>query len=537
MSSRELPSFSADDYRLRQSARRAKFILLAFVLSVAFTVALIRANGNVLVPFGAMMALLLIGLAWQFPRVLFYVMLVGSTVIEIYQQNFKDSTTDLIPLFWDVNTVVQTYLKIENFHLVPFSFFEILLMIAGFSWLVRGIFFHTLKMNIGTLLPPILLYVVCVFCGLLNGLSTGGQFTYALFEVRAQFYLLFAYLMTVNSGLSNDKLVATVMWGSALGIGLKGVLASYRFIFTLKGVTIPEIGIGAHEESFFFNCFVFELLVLKIADIQPKLRSTMLWLLPFVVLGNLANERRAATAAMAIALIMLLVLAAISFPKRRVAIGVTAIIMVVVMSIYLPIFWNGTGTLAQPARAIKSQFSPDPRDASSNEYRDAENTNLMYTMRASPIIGYGYGKPIREITTMVDLTTIDPFVHYMTHNQILWVWMRLGAIGFYAFWLMITSTLIQAARLLRHPVANAEAKAAGLLCILIVVMELIFGLLDLQLSNVRNMLYCGIWAGVVSILTQSCGVHPVKVIEKLSIRGNFAPKASWKLPPPEQTLL
>jgi O-antigen ligase len=402
------------------------------------------------------------------------------------------------------------------------------------SWLIRGVFNHTITARGGTLLIPIVLYVCFVFVGLINGLATGGKFNIALFEVRAQVYFLLAYLMAVNMSGEEHRRISTLFWISAIAIGLKGILASFRFVFTLKGVTIPEIGIGAHEESFFFNCFVFELIVLKLADVEPKLRRLMIIMLPFVVLANLANERRAATAAMVLAMLIMFVLAAVAFPKRRKAIAITTIIIAAVAAVYLPLYWNKTGTLAQPARAIKSQFSPDERDQSSNEYRDAENANLMETLKTSPIIGYGYGKAILLDTPMVDLTDIDPLIHYMTHNQILWVWMRVGTIGFFCFWVMITSLIMQGCQILKNPNATPEAKAAALAGILIIVMQMVFGLLDLQISNVRNMLFCGLWAGAIGMFRLQYSEAADLEAEVLSSSGRISNAPRWKLPAPEQ---
>ena len=52
--------------------------------------------------------------------------------------------------------------------------------------------------------------------------------------------------------------------------------------------------------------------------------------------------------------------------------------LAVVCAVYFPLYWNktGGGTLSQPARAVRSTVSPDPRDESSNLYREQENANL-----------------------------------------------------------------------------------------------------------------------------------------------------------------
>jgi hypothetical protein len=519
--------------RKRQAHQRRLIIFLAFFLSVILTTGLILLKGTLLVPVCALIVFATVGVAWQYPQSTYYVMLTGACVVETYAINLKDSVTDQIPLFWDINTAVQVYFRLNNFHGIALSFFEIYMLVAALSWVLHGVIDHTLKLDLGTLILPISLYIVCVIGGLLNGFATGGVFNIELFEVRAQFYFLFAYLMAVNATKDVKAQLGVLLWTSALAIGFKGLLCSYRFIVTFKGSTIPEIGIGAHEESFFFDCFIFQFLVLKMTSILPKLRRVMLYLMPFVILANLANQRRAATAALVLALIVMLVLGAVALPKRRRAIGIAALFIAGVLAIYLPVFWNGTGTIAQPARAIKSQFSPDPRDASSNAYRDAENSNLMYTMRSSPILGYGFGKPIREDVKMVDLTSVDPLIHYMTHDQILWVWMRLGTIGFYAFWVMICGIIMHSCRLLRHPNATIEAKTAALICIVIIVMEMVFALLDLQLTNMRNMLYCGLWVGTLSAFSSVSGDAPVVRKPTLKFRGKRRVIAKWNVAPQE----
>ena len=84
----------------------------------------------------------------------------------------------------------------------------------------------------------------------------------------------------------------------------------------------------------------------------------------------------------------------------------------------------------------------------------------------------------------------------MTHNQILWVWMRVGTFGFLAFWMMICGHPRSApARRSATPDADSETKAVGIFALLMTAMLMIFGLLDLQLSNFRDMLFAGFWVG------------------------------------------
>ena len=81
-----------------------------------------------------------------------------------------------------------------------------------------------------------------------------------------------------------------------------------------------------------------------------------------------------------------------ALPNRRMLIGALAFLMATVGPVYYQIFKNSDATIAQPARAIRSQFAPDERDLSSNLYRDAENLDQLATIKLNPVFGYGYGK-------------------------------------------------------------------------------------------------------------------------------------------------
>jgi hypothetical protein len=121
----------------------------------------------------------------------------------------------------------------------------------------------------------------------------------------------------------------------------------------------------------------------------------------------------------------------------------------VASAIYLPIFWNSTGIIGQPARAVQSAVAPTERDRLSDLYRVDENANLTLAIRGSTPLGVGFGVPINYLIPIVDLTRTDPFLKYITHDGILYVWMRMGWIGFIAWWSWIGVVMISAGQLLR----------------------------------------------------------------------------------------
>ena len=250
---------------------------------------------------------------------------------------------------------------------------------------------------------------------------------------------------------------------------------------------------------------------LVLCKVLPRLQWLMWSLLPFVVLANLACNRRAATAAMVIVFPVILLALYQALPDRRRLIVVLGVVLSLAFSVYYPAFKNSDSVIAQPARAIRSNFQPDARDASSNAARDAENANLMATIRANPIFGYGYGRPYYHVVAMADISKIYALEDFIPHNQILWVWERVGTIGFLIFWLMISAIIIYAAQTLRAPDADNVTKAVGLFVLLLVFLLIIFGLLDLQLSNSRDVLFVGLWTGALAVTP---GMQPRELAER-----------------------
>ena len=168
--------------------------------------------------------------------------------------------------------------------------------------------------------------------------------------------------------------------------------------------------------------------------------------------------------------------------------------------LYYQAFKNSSLSIAQPARAIHSYFEPDARDASSNLYRDAENISQFATIKDN-LLGYGYGKrfyhavDMRALLNGADVNVIYPLWDILPHNQILWVWMRTGTQGFFAFWIMASLIVIRSMFFLKRPDLTNEDRALGLLTLTIMPMLLVFAVYDVQLSNFRNMLLTGIFIG------------------------------------------
>ena len=488
---------SAEDYAAAARRRTWSFLIGGMILAALVAGSFVVLGlDNILVPLTLLIAVLTPILFWRFPSLILYVTLAAACLFEMFQMSFADSLTDRVPFFWNVNTIIAVYTHV-NVKAVPLNLIEVFLLTAGICSVFRSVFTGTARLRGGVLLLPILIYLGFVTVGWVHGLVTGGDFKISLQEVRSQFYFLLTYLMAVNL-IQERRQVGVVLWVSALCIGLKGVLYTFRRYVTLSGMPITDQGVGSHEEAFFFDCFLVLLIVLAFCGAYKRLQWVMLSLLPFVVLGNIACNRRAGTAALAIVLPLLFLAAHRALPGRRRLIAILAATFGVCVSIYYPLFQNSNSAFAQPARAIRSQFHPDARDAGSNASRDAENANLMETIHRSPLLGNGYGQRYLHIHFMWDISSLYGLEDYIPHNTILWIWERLGSVGFLAFWMMVSAIIILAGQTLRLPDADAQTKLIGLFAFCLIIMLMIFGLLDLQMSNYRDVLFAGVWFGILA---------------------------------------
>ncbi len=122
----------------------------------------------------------------------------------------------------------------------------------------------------------------------------------------------------------------------------------------------------------------------------------------------------------------------------------------------------------------------------------------MATIKSAPIQGYGFGRPFFQIMSMADVIAVYDLEPYIPHNQILWIWERVGTFGFLSFWMMISAIIIRAGQTIRRPDADDLTKAVGIFSMLVISMLVIFGLLDLQLSNYRDILFAALWTGAMA---------------------------------------
>jgi hypothetical protein len=437
-------------------------------------------------------------LVWNKPDTGIYILVLASILLADTRTGSGPTIIfAYAPVWQNLSTLGRLY---GTNALKPLSFspVEVLMVITTLAWLVRSIASRSLHLRSGSFLGWILLYSLFVVWGYLHGMTSGGNNTMALYEVRAQAYVVLSYILATNM-LTTKKQIRTFLWCIIIGAGLLGLFGFITYLQLHGDVTV--MGFMAHDDTLYFDRLLLLTFILMMVAINKRMRIWSIIFAPTALITLFANQRRASIAAFLVAFLPMLPLLWLNFKERRKQIMAFTLTFVVISAIYLPIAWNASGAWALPARAIRSQSDPNARDESSDYYRLAETADLKMTRDAgnNAWLGFGYGKPFIMYVPLPNLTT--DFLFYMPHNSVLWVWMRLGNIGFFAFLMMIVAVFIRGPQIIMT-VKDPYLKIIGLLAILDVLMIYIYGQYDLQLVNGRQMFYTFAMLGVLGALPE-----------------------------------
>ena len=529
--------------RLQVAAAGALLVLVAALLGPLG--GFLSASGHgFLIAF--VFALLVPVLFWRVrasPAVLFVV--VGTSI-----ERFSDTGADAI------TAKVHLFQSFQEAYGVPGGIItpvELLLILALLVWLARGVSERHIRLRASPLGVGVTVVFGMAVAMELFGLSRGGVFNISLWELRPFVYLAAAYLLASQlvapgesprppAGLGDRSVrrgarrtssrihecappcatpsfasaadatgmvtdfrrsplvgqrgaLDAILWGMVIGTGLKGLEGTERVITTASVFPKPE-AILEHDESFFFSCFIGLTVALWLFGKRGNLRRLATAFLPLVVVADLGNNRRAAWVMLPAMLLALGIVAYVRTPPRRKVIASVMGVLVVLSTGYVLAFRNSTGLEAEPAHAMWSQFQPDPRDSNSNLYRQLENANLAIDIRAAAFTGTGFGVPIAHPIPLYDASNIDPLINFIPHNNILYVWLRLGTLGAIAFWWMIGAALVAACRLARHP--DRTLGLFGAVAMMSVMAWLVQGWLDIGITSFRIVLLLGSLMGAVA---------------------------------------
>ena len=374
---------------------------------------------------------------------------------------------------------------------------EVLLIVGLLIWLLRAGLLRTLNLP-GSAISK----TIVVFCGLLMvgfavGVAHNGTFNISLWEMRPWLLLAVSYFLTAVL-LKSAAGLRSVMWLIVICIGFKGLQGTYMFFSFARAMNPRPESLLSHEESVFFGVFMVLTVGLWLYGQRGALRITATALIPFVFIADLANSRRTAWPILMIGMCLLLAIAWVTHPSKRRKVGPVLVLLSVVCAVYFPLYWNKSGgTISQPARALRSTVSPDPRDESSDLYRVQENANLNLNIKQSGPLGKGFGVPINYALPIADVSNFDAMIKYIPHNGMLWIWMRLGIQGEIVLWILLGTSMIAACQVARSKDDGVALFGAMTACALVA--YAIEGYEDIGFANMRIAIFIGCLIGCVDV--------------------------------------
>ena len=473
------------------SRRRSDSVYLFLLLAtIVLTPALVLAGAHIgfaqiLAGLAALVALALV--PWR-PIIGLYIITLCAVLIEEEPLVGTPIGTDHLYIFsWPT--------QFEGLPERPIGFY-ILAVLAII--IISRMLFRQRPLYGGKLFYPYIFFLACIAMGVLHGLTSGGNFRIIVLEVRPFWYLFVSYILAFNT-VSKVSHVRNILWITIIGTAVKGVQGVYIVYAYLGGHIEGHNEIMAHEQSFFFILVLLLLALMFLHHRQSPFMWAILLSLPCLLIALVANNRRADYVALLVGIGVAWALIIVIKPASRRILVPALVFCVLLGGAYVLAFQHASGPLGLPANAVISVFKPsatDARDTASNLYRTIEDYDLKFTESQSPILGYGFGKPFLQPQVLPDVAQIDPYYLYIPHNNILWIWMRLGPLGYFALWNLIGSGIVFGCLIARR-LKNPELRTFAIFTVAALVMEVIVAYSDYQFYFYRNVIYVGILLGTL----------------------------------------
>ena len=451
---------SAAAAAIRRRRPLPDWVTAALLASLSVLIGLVSGMGGSAGMTGALFALAAIALVvvlWKQPALSPIVVLLAALTVEQFPfTTGQPGSTSMAPTPSDYTDRLPLFHGLGGgLHVSPA---DLLLLALLTIWILKRETAATTSIPRSAVTYAISAVVLAAIVGLAVGQAHGGELRTALTEVRPYMYLGIAYLVaTVFT--TRLSVIHTALWALVLGSGFKAAQAFNSFMAVRHQIPRPDFIVG-HEEALFFSLFMILTASLWIFQVPGRLRTTATFLLPLVLVADLVNSRRAAWLILGGEVIALTIVTMVAVPARRRFMGKLIALALVISAVYFPAYWNHTGALAGPARAVKSAVAPNTRDESSDLYRVQENANLELNIREGGVVGRGFGVPIDYIPgTITDISSIDPLIRFVPHNGVLYILMRMGLLGAVAFWSLLGAGIITGCRLVRS--RNPEVAVFG----------------------------------------------------------------------------
>jgi hypothetical protein len=481
---------SSDDYVAHATRRSTLIGALAVAIAGLFALVIILTEGDLRFVAPLVLAVLVIAIV-EHPVVGVYVLLGAALVLEQYPILGIDPLTAQTRFFQNLSAYSVIPLRL--------SAADLLLLLTAGSW-VRRFTSERIAFRMGPFGGAVALYGAAFAAAAAIGVARGGwDADTALAELRGPLYLCASYFVAVNL-IRGRAHVLALLWVFVVIVGAKSVQGIFNYQVSL-GLPYGIETVTSHEDVVFFDAAVAYAVLAVVLGLRSKLTYALLAVQPVILLAELLTQRRVAFVALGTAMVTVAVLIFALRPRRGLLLVAAG---VVTLGMYFAIFSEDTGPLGEPARAVRGVIDPsstEHRDQLSNAWRDIEDRNIEYTIQQLPLTGVGVGQ---EYLFREEPPRLWGFTYwrYMTHNAVLWLWLKAGPLGAFALWFLVARVLLLTTRWAVH-LADPWLRWAAAFPIVLLTCQIVFSSVDLGLTYSRTMIVLGSVLGIGAFLAQA----------------------------------
>ncbi len=340
------------------------------------------------------------------------------------------------------------------------------------------------------------------------GIGTGGSFANMLWQVRSLLWFpLFALTAGVAAATTNGiKKMKTALTFSALFKAAEAI--AFRLTFTyipqpvkyLAGRKLresePPIYATTHSDTVLWAT----VLCMLIADwFETRTKQSRNRLIGFglpLLAAMVVNNRRTVYVCV-VAGAAFIVSVAQRDVKKQLKRLLSLLWPVIILYVGVGLASSSQSVVFKPVRMIESVVLQD--DASSDT-RDIENGNLLFTMRARPLLGYGFGHPYTELVVAYDVTATGfANYRYIPHNSFLGIW-AFGGLFFPMFYLMPLVVAIYYGVNTRRRSGDPFIRSSAAWAVCSVIAYLIQGWSDIGLQDMVVIICAGSGLGICAAI-------------------------------------
>ena len=345
------------------------------------------------------------------------------------------------------------------------------------------------------------LYVVGTIFIYVNGLLRGGDV--ALWKLRnlLQVPLLFLLFNAAFRGPLDHQVLGRVIVFAAL---VRSAFAAWiQYVVAPRATGGPVDFATSHADSALFTVTVILLLSTLIEHGRRALRQ-VLWLLPPVLIGIVANRRRIAWIIVLISLAVMWRVNPKTAWKRR--LRRSAILALPIVALYVAVGWGGRSSLFAPLNAFRTVSETTDL---STLWRDIENWNISMSIREGPVIGIGLGQEYTEVMYNGEMSRAYAEYRAWPHNSVLGLLLFGGLLGFTAIWLPHAVTVFLAVRSCRFALLP-EDRTASVACLAAIVAVMVLAYGDLGLNFMECRVFMALAMAVTGKLAVATGAWPCR---------------------------